>query len=448
MWSSKISDIIVDYYTKYYVNNERKIFEPNIKKLIDENNDFIIGGNIGLHHLLNKPIEPSDNYIIFCNKFVETARAIADNFYKETKSILVSTQTSIPYKEISILCGQRVIATVYSNFTTNRSFIKKNITLLNGDEVNVRIISPRLYIISLLRDYYDPLCIEDRQKNRITIISIKKFMDSQNPKIPLVEEDTKSKNNRNNKRKHKYNNHLNIINELDDNDDKKYGDDEKLKGGETELSTKTTKHISNELLNKINIGEFKNYLINKLLVYCNNNKVILIGDKNIDNESIELAKLIGEVPTIHEMHVPGDMFMHKVTGYINKPNSKNKKNITKLVGIVNLQISVYNIGYYDLFPYYQYNNGVKVAIPSIVSRICMVEDNSGFDLLHNNKIKFYNPIMQNNFYESALSEVYPPAKQIYGNYCDKLTLKKHMINNVENKIMPYYPYLNELYNTT
>ncbi len=390
MWSNKISNIILSYYKEFYMQHERKYYEPNIEVLINKDIPFVIGGERGLKLILNSTDNTYEPYILYSHNYVECARMIANNFYSVTNNPLISVNTSIPYKELTVDCGQRNIATVYTNLTTIRTAIKMKMKTLNDKTYDILVQSPRLYIIEVLHNYYNPIMFNKRNENRELLELLINFF-TINPEYKLIE----GKNEYNSGRAIAFD-YLNII----------------------------TNHKNMD-----------KYIFKHIVVYCGNNRLILIGDMDIDHEVIELTKITGNKTIIHEMHLPGDLFVHKCISTLKMNNNKYAF------------VSVYNIGFYDLIPFtYNREKNIKIALPSVIARICMMEDNSGYDLLHNGKMTKYNTIMQKQFLVDALKETYPEPNDnyFYGQYIDKLTLKKHMISNIssENKIRPYHPYLN------
>jgi hypothetical protein len=385
MWSNTVSDIVLDYYSNYYLPKERALYEPDIKSIIEAKIPFVLGGKIGLNILFENSENQNESYVLFSNYFVDIARKIADKFYIYSKNPLVAVQTVIPYKHLTVNCGQRNVAEVYTNLTTRRSAVRSKFKLLTGEVVDILVQSPRLYLIAILRDYYDPILFKDRKDNAKKIEMLMDYFDVHSDTHPLVE-------------------------------NQGHGNPGAIMPG-----------FLNTILQN---PKLRAYIFDHVIAYCANNRLILISDKTIDEETIELTKITANKTAQHEMHLPGDLFVHKCTSYIDK-----------------LQINVYNIGYYDLIPFtYNKKNNTKIALPSVTARICMMEDNSGNDLVYNKIIRFYNSIMHEKYIEDALDEVYPEPKNefFYGQHIDKITLKKHMISNVESgeRIRPYYPSLN------
>jgi hypothetical protein len=403
MWTSKINNVITNYYSEFYTSRERNYYKINVF-------DCVVGGTRGLKILLDEPISSTDPYELYSpTDIVADARKICDDFYDRTCDPLSRVSTSIINKEIKIEVSGRLISTVFNESTTFHSSVEKEVLepeknipqpySLKIDKLKeeiiaekaytkYKIISPHLYIIDLLKKLNDPF----EQKNK--------------------------KDN------------MEIIDKL-------------LKITPSKYFEGTYYSIENEVNAALSIfrKDLVNLLKDNVFIGFRNNLLILMSSKNTEEEFNNLFNYTKDCKKFNII-LPNELFLSKASGkYKYKPN---------------VHICVYNIGYYQVVPINNYTHdkigSIKIATSCLRSRIFMIEDNIVMSLqargISNIKLNY----MSYDDLNEAFSEEYPIVynldevnelfeNRFYGIYRNMSTMKKIFIKEF-NKVGPYYPYVN------
>ena len=401
MWSLKINDVILDYYSEFYTQRERNYYKIDVL-------DSIVGGTRGLKMILGEKPNLTDPYELYTEHLVDVARKICDDYYMRTCDPLTRTVTIIPNTEIKVEVAGRSVAMLYVESTTRCSAIEieideptinipppYTITLEKTKEEvlpittkkKYRIVSPHLYLIDYLHKINDPLKQSDRKDN---LEIVKKLVDKTNDNFF----------------KGKY---YDIDNEL-------------------EFAIKMFGNDLSDLLN------------NRVFIGFRNNMLILASDVESDDEYKFLSKFSFDIKK-HKILLPNELFLLKVIG---KYKSKNK-----------FKVCIYNIGYHEIIPInisiHDKLGIVKLSFPSLRSRIFMIEDNTLFSLHSIGKANFLVYYMTKDDLEEAIKEEYPTASnkeemsemfknRFYGIYRNMSTVKKLYIKE-QDKIGHYYSYV-------
>jgi len=402
MWSLRINDIILDYYSEFYTQRERNYYKINVF-------DSIVGGARGIKMILGEKANLTDPYELYTENLVDTSRKICDDFYTRTCDPLVRTTTIIPNKEIKIEVESRLVAMVYKESTTRCSANEIEIdeptinipppynTTLEKTKEEVlatttkkvyRVVSPHLYIIDLLHKINNPLKQKEKEENRELIKKLSEKTDGQ----------------------YFRGNYNSIEDEIEE---------------------------SKKIFGK----EFDVLVNDRVFIGFRNNMLILASDKESDEEYRFLSSKYTFDNKSHNVLLPNELFLVKVIG---KYKTKNR-----------YKICIYNIGYHEIIPINNISvedvGNIQVAYPSLRSRMFMIEDNTLISLQSIGKASFIVYYMSKEDLEESLIEEYPNAsnreemndifkKRFYGIYRNMNTVRKLYIKEQE-KIGPYYPYV-------
>jgi hypothetical protein len=402
MWSLKINDVILDYYSEFYTQRERNYYKINVF-------NSIVGGARGLKMILGEKPNLTDPYELYTEHLVETSRKICDDFYTRTCDPLVRTSTTIPNKEIKIEVASRLVATVYIESTTRCSAVDVEI-----EEPTINIPYP--YNTTLEKTKEEVLATNTRNKYRVV-----------SPHLYLI--DMLHKINNPFKQKEK-NDNRELIKKLFEKTDEQY-----FRGNYSTIEEEIESAMT--LFN----NDFDSLVHNRVFIGFRNNTLILASDKESDEEYKFLSSKYTFDNKSHNVLLPNELFLVKIVG---KYKPKNR-----------FRICIYNIGYHEVIPV---NNivlekigNIQVSYPSLRSRMFMIEDNTLISLQSIGKASFIVYYMTKEDLDEALIEEYPTAsnreemndifkKRFYGIYRNMTTVRKLYIKELE-KIGPYYPYV-------
>lgn len=401
MWSLKINDIILDYYSEFYTQRERNYYKIDVL-------DSIVGGTRGLKMILGEKPNLTDPYELYTEHLVDVARKIADEYYMRTCDPLTRTVTIIPNTEIKIEVAGRSVAMLYVESTTRCSAIEIEI-----DEPTINIPPP--YTITLEKTKEEILPITTKKKYRV--VSPHLYLIDYLHKIndPLKQSDRQ--------------NNIELIKKLSEKTDVKY-----FNGKYYDIDSEIDYAI------KMFGNDLKLIINNRVFIGFRNNMLILASDIESDDEYKFLSKYSFDIKK-HKILLPNELFLLKVIG---KYKSKNK-----------FKICIYNIGYHEIIPINIVMDNkldlINTAYPSLRSRLFMIEDNILHSLHSIGKADFLVYYMSKQDLEDAINEEYPNSSnkeemnemfkhRFYGIYRNMSTVKKLYIKE-QDKIGHYYSYV-------
>ena len=357
MLDNIISNRIIEFYKKYYIKNERKLF------MIDINNK-ILGGKYGLSLLLNNEPNLLEIPQIYSKTPEKTSRELANSMYKKSPDEYIHVRTVISNREYEVKNGTRIVANVFENYNNDFNIIEREYVIAD-EAVKCGFIPLIVYLITILKEYINPLMYDDRAKNADMISKLVSMLDFDAlytvPGKTIRQERIEDDKNVSRSLRELLLNYVHVI-------------------------TTTNRHI---------------YIINTSCA------------EFMDGPGAEIMRIVkGTKINKYSISLPGEFFLEKVVIH-----TKDKHSYI-----------FYNQAQYDIIGYHNVN-GIRQAIPSVVLMYVLIEDNSGLSLLKNDKLMFYNKIFDESMILSIYDEVYPLPNSFYGFVMDKTMMKKILIKD-------------------
>lgn len=146
-------------------------------------------------------------------------------------------------------------------------------------------------------------------------------------------------------------------------------------------------------------GSAREILLNSLFVVATSNYCIFVIKDDIHEFAETQAKNFGTNIKLLQVMLPNEFFLYKV---IVRSETKGS-----------YKFIFYNESFYNILGYKNIN-GIRQAIPSVVMRYMLIEDNASMSLFKRGLADFASRIYNPDIYEKVINEEFPEVSSFYG----------------------------------
>jgi hypothetical protein len=395
MWDDRISEMILKKYEEYAIN-ERKQFT------IEVPHGAIQGGLAAINKLLERSRVAHDTTVeLYSDHPFSMAKKIADAYYADGARPLTQAKPMLAGRRFEVMSGTRLLATIYVEGTAKASALHYRGELF---------VAPTLLAIDLLHNIYDPHNVGDDSRELLGKLTAR-FLGA---------------------------------------------------------------YIRNAIMPKCDIAQVQPDMRHMLVVYTAPDHIILISDRESDDDvSYIRSKWRQSAPVVHAVRLPRENFMKKITvrlpiaqrvggrrsdrhTYKREDQRADRHAPSKARG-GGVKYSIYNIGSYELLPYYLKGAGAGAgatastyceAYSSVIARMLLIEDNTFANLVANGhipkeKAAHTKPLASMALIKHALEEEYPRAfgndiLGFFGKYISPIAMERIFAKTQEKK-RSYFP---------